>query len=188
MRFGKRSSAVLGLVLSLVMLCTGCSSNWITVALKDLPVLTQMALNIASLVSVVKTDQPVSAQETTAIDAISAECGKDLGLLETLISDYQKSPTSDTLQKIDAAIGDLNSNVPALLTAAHIKDAVLASKVSAAISIILLTVNTFAVLMPTVSTSGAVTEIHPAAAKALRLPGVKELKQSWAVKVGTPLT
>jgi len=42
---------ILAVVLSISLIATGCSAQWISVALADLPVLTQMALNIAALVS-----------------------------------------------------------------------------------------------------------------------------------------
>lgn len=46
------SKTILALVLAISLAATGCSAQWINVALQDLPVLTQMALNIATLVSV----------------------------------------------------------------------------------------------------------------------------------------
>ncbi len=40
----------LAFVLSISLIATGCSAQWVSVALADLPVLTQMALNLAALV------------------------------------------------------------------------------------------------------------------------------------------
>ncbi len=45
-----KSKSLLALVLAISIVATGCSAQWIKVALQDLPVLTQMALNIAGLV------------------------------------------------------------------------------------------------------------------------------------------
>src|SRR5205823_11677473 len=41
-----KSKAILALVLAISIAATGCSAQWINIALQDLPVLTQMALNI----------------------------------------------------------------------------------------------------------------------------------------------
>src|SRR5213082_3836072 len=53
--------AVLAVVLCVSLATTGCTAEWIKVALADLPVLTQMALNIASLVAALETGKQVSA-------------------------------------------------------------------------------------------------------------------------------
>ena len=46
-----KSKTLLALVLAITIAATGCSAQWISLALQDLPVLTQMALNVATLVS-----------------------------------------------------------------------------------------------------------------------------------------
>jgi len=56
--------------LCLSLAATGCSAQWISVALADLPVLTQMALNIATLVSNVHTGEQIDTSETAAIQNI----------------------------------------------------------------------------------------------------------------------
>src|SRR5439155_315318 len=52
--------AVLAVVLCVSLATTGCTADWIKVALADLPLLTQMALNIASLVAALETGKQVS--------------------------------------------------------------------------------------------------------------------------------
>ena len=56
MKKNSMSRIVLAAVLSLALVATGCSAQWISVALADLPVLTQMALNIASLVATLQSE------------------------------------------------------------------------------------------------------------------------------------
>jgi hypothetical protein len=51
MNLRSKLKSLLALVLALVSASTGCTSQWVNVAVQDLPVLTQMALNIATLVS-----------------------------------------------------------------------------------------------------------------------------------------
>ncbi len=46
-----KSKTLLALVLAITIAATGCSAQWISLALQDLPFLKQMALNVATLVS-----------------------------------------------------------------------------------------------------------------------------------------
>jgi len=63
---------------------TGRAAEWIKAALVDLPVLTQIALNIASLLTALPMGKQVNPSEAAAIQNISAEAGKDLTLLQAL--------------------------------------------------------------------------------------------------------
>ena len=49
MKANSMSKIVLALVLGISLIATGRSAQWISVALADLPVLTQMALNLTAL-------------------------------------------------------------------------------------------------------------------------------------------
>jgi hypothetical protein len=60
-----------------------------SVALADLPVLIQMALNISTIVTTLQSGQPISAAEAAAIQNISAQASNDLNLLATLHNQYK---------------------------------------------------------------------------------------------------
>src|SRR5437016_14515699 len=81
--------AVLAVVLCVSLATTGCTADWIKVALAALPLHTQMALNIASLVAALETGQQVSPTEAAAIHHIAAEAGQDLNLLQALDDHYK---------------------------------------------------------------------------------------------------
>ena len=51
MKLNSMRRIALAVALSISLIATGCSAQWIYVALADLPVLTQMALNIGALVA-----------------------------------------------------------------------------------------------------------------------------------------
>ena len=162
-----------------VVLCvslTGCNPKWLDTALADLPVLTQMALNIATLVSTLQSGQQAGAGEAAAIQNISAEAARDLNLLETLYREYEASPSQNSLQKVQSVIGDMNRNLPALVQATHIGDAVLATRISAAVNLILTTVNSFATLMPQAGAPHA---------RLAAVPQAKDLKRQWNQQVCT---
>src|SRR5205823_4828138 len=166
--------------LCLSLAATGCSAQWISVALADLPVLTQMALNIATLVSNVHPGEQLDASETAAIQNISGEASKDLMLLQQLYQGYKANPTVGGIQKIQNVITDLNTSLPALLQASHIKNPALATRVSVAVNLILTTVNTFAALIP----ENVVRAFSQStAAQQVAVSGPKDLKREWNKQV-----
>jgi hypothetical protein len=180
MKFNSRPKAALAVLLAISLLATGCTAQWISVALADLPVLLQMALNIGSLVTTLQSGQQLSASEAQAIQNISAEASKDLNLLQTLYNQYQTSPTANALQKIQSTVADIDQNLPALLQAAHIGDPLLSARVGAAVNLILATVTSFAALIP--QASRMPTGRIAAAAqigKKTTIPQPKDLKKQW---------
>lgn len=172
---------MLAAILSISLITTGCSAQWISVALADLPVLTQMALNIAALVSTLQSGKQLTPAEALAIQNISAEASKDLTLLQALYNSYKANPSPDTLQKIESLIQDTNQNLPALLQAAHINDPALSARITAAVNLILTTVSSFATLIP--------QALAPASRTARRntaIPQAKDLKKQWNQQVCAP--
>lgn len=177
----KRMKGLLAAMLAVSLAATGCSAQWISVALADLPVLVQMALNIATFAEAAQ-GKVISAVDEAAIQSISSEASKDLNLLQSLYNEYKASPSDAGLQKINAAIAVIQQNLPALLQASHISDAALAAKVSAGVNLILTTVASFAALMPQASsssTSSASVNVHAQLARAGAVRTAAELKKTW---------
>ena len=148
MKFNSIGRIILAVVLSISLIATGCSVQWISVALADLPVLTQMALNIAALIATLQSGEQLSPTEALGIQNISIEASKDLILLQGLYNAYKSNPSPATLQKIKTVIADINQNLPALLQAVHISDAALSVRITAAVSLIVTTVSSFESLIP----------------------------------------
>jgi hypothetical protein len=167
----KSMKAILAGVVCVAMLATGCTAQWISVALADLPVLTQIALNIATLAAALNGKQP-SAAETAAIQSISQTAQSELSSLQTLYNQYKASPNATNLQKIQTVIADIQQQLPAQLQAARISDPVLSAKITAAVGLILSTVQSFAALMP-----GGLP--HVISAKSASVPRASELKARW---------
>lgn len=63
MTLNSMSRIMLAVVLSISLIATGCSTQWISVALADLPVLTQMALSIAALVATLQSGKQLTSAE-----------------------------------------------------------------------------------------------------------------------------
>src|ERR1700690_261163 len=174
-----KSKTVLAIVLSISLLATGCSTQWISIALADLPVLTQMALNIGTIVTTLQSGKQISSADATAIQNISAQASKDLNLLAALYNEYNANPSATALQKIQSVIADINQNLPALFQAAHIGDPVLSARIGAAVNLILTTVASFAALMP--QTSAKLT-----AHQQVAIPKASDLKKQWNQQVCGP--
>jgi len=177
-----RSKAVLVVLLSLSLLATGCSAKWISVALADLPVLVQMALNIGTVVTTLESGKQLTSAEAATIQNISSQASKDLNLLQVLYNQYKAAPNASTLQEIQSAIADMNQNLPALLQASHVADPVLAARITAGVNLILSTVNSFATLMPQVA---APLQAQATSARA-SIPHTEDLKKQWNQQVCGP--
>jgi len=175
-----RSKVALLVLLSLSLTTTACSAKWIGVALADLPVLLQMALNIGTVVTTLESGKQISSAESAEIQNISTEASKDLNLLQTLYNQYKASPSAGTLQKIQSAIADMNQSLPALLQASHVSDPVLSARITAAVNLILTTVNSFAALMP-----AAAVPVQAASVKTA-VPHAEDLKKQWNQQVCGP--
>jgi hypothetical protein len=178
-----KSRMVLAIVLSISLLATGCSAQWISIALADLPVLTQMALNIGTIITTLQSGKQISAADAAAIQNISAQAGKDLNLLEALYNEYKTNPSASALQKIQSVIADINQNLPALLQAAHIGDPVLSARIAAGVNLILTTVASFAALIPQTSARPTAQKINQ---QQVAIPKASELKKQWNQQVCGP--
>lgn len=183
MKSNSRSKTLLAIVLSLALLATGCTAQWIKVALADLPVLVQMALNIGSLVTTLQSGSQLSAADAAAIQNISSQAARDLNLLQTLYNEYEASPSPSAIQKIQNAIADINQNLPALLQAAHVSDPVLSARITAGVNLILSTVNSFAALIPE---AGGALSAAKVTRKPAAVPHAADLKKQWNQQVCGP--
>ena len=176
-----KSKSLLALVLAIIIVATGCSAQWINIALQDLPVLTQMALNIATLVGTITAGKQTNKTDLAVIQNISAQASRNLNMLQTLYGEYKANPNDTTLAKIQDVIAALNQNLPALLESAHISNPLLAARVSAAVNLILGTVNSFAALVPHTSAASARIAVMPPT-----LPTKQDLKRHWNERVCAP--
>jgi hypothetical protein len=149
------SKALLAVVLAASITLSGCSSSWIDTAVKDLPIVLQVVTDVLSIVAVAQGHGQISAGEAAAIQAVSAQATADLQLIQDLVAAYKNSPTATTLAKIQAAIGDAQTNLQAILTAAHIKDPATAAAITAAVGLAMTTLLAIESLLPTAQASSS---------------------------------
>jgi hypothetical protein len=184
MNSNSKSKVGIAVVLAISLFATGCSAQWLSVALADLPVLTQMALNIATLVATLQSGKQISPAEAAAIQNISTEASKDLNLLLALYNEYKANPSANTIQQIENVVGDIKQNLPSLLQAAHISNPTLAARITAGVNLILTTVSSFASLIP--QTPPAPSKSQRATRQNVALPNARELKKQWNQQVCMP--
>jgi hypothetical protein len=178
-----KPKTVLAIVLSISLLATGCSAQWISIALADLPVLVQMALNVGTIVTTLQAGGQINSGDAAAIQNISAQASKDLNLLAALYDQYKANPSVSALQKIQSLIADINQSLPALLQAAHISDPVLSARVAAGVNLILTTVASFAALIPQTSTLLSAQKVS---SQRIAIPNASDLKKQWNEQVCGP--
>lgn len=179
MKVKQKTKALLAATLAFCLCLTACTDKWIQVALADLPIITQMAINIGSLASVVRNGPDADPNASVAITRLSDEAKAKLQLLQKLINEYQANPSEGVLQQIRNTIALISNNLPELLAAIHIKNGELAQRISIGVGIVLATVSSLGALLPG---GGAV------AAKAGPPPSPKELKARWNREVAAAST
>lgn len=114
------------------------------------------------------------------IQNVSAQVSRDLNLLQSLHAEYKASANLTTLQKIQSVISDMDQNLPTLLQSAHISNALLSARISAAVNLILSTVNNFAALMLQAAPQSAPTTARKLITEP---PNAAQLKQRWNQQV-----
>jgi hypothetical protein len=137
------------LALSLVMTTTNFACNtsqWLSTIGQYLPVAIQVAQSIVSLIGVFGNAQTAADQQ--AVTQIGEEATKDYQLLQSLYQQYQTSPSASTEAEIENALSLITTNLPAMLSAAHIKDQHLLQSVTAAVNILMTVADTIISQLP----------------------------------------
>jgi hypothetical protein len=171
------AKASLCTVLSLALILAGCSASWISAALADLPVITQVALNIASIVAAADGGQ-VSPAAAAQVQSIANQVKSDLTLVQNLITSYQSATAAERpsiLQKIGAALSDVQTDLSAILTAVHVDNAALQATIVAAVGVAVSTIASIDSLLPSSATQTAA----PKMTSATKPPSARQLKKQF---------
>ena len=182
----KLRTCAIALILVATTTLSACwfKPQWIAIAEQDLPVIISMAESIASLIALTKTVQAPSPSEVAAIQHIGDVATQGLQAIQTAYQDYTSKNATTTIAQIQAGGAALVENLNQLLAAAQIKDQFLLNRVTAAVQLIVSTLNTFLALVPQVA-GAKKAKLNKSAAAAM--PSASTLRQMWADQVGTPL-
>lgn len=180
----KLRTSLIALLLCFVMMWTACSPAWINTALTDLAVLIPMAQSIASLIALTQGNTPPSPQEIYAINQIGKVASDGLKAIQALYNSYTAANATTVIAEIQAGGAALIVNLQQLLAAAQIKNPNLLARVTAAVGIIVNTLNAFLTLLPQAQAKMA---RRAARALAAKLPTPADLRQQWSQQVGVPV-
>jgi len=180
-RFAKTSAA---LALSAALAFAGCSTSWIKIALADLPVITQVALNIAGIVAAAQGKGQTGAATATQIQNIANQVQSDLTLTQNLINTYQSAPAAGragVLAQISTALADAQSNLKSILVAVHVQNAALQSTIAAAVGIAVSTLASIETLIPqpAPAPNAAAAKSPGVAPAAVPPPSASQLKREF---------
>ena len=167
--------ASLCFVISAALVLAGCSTSWIKTALADLPVITQVALNIASIVAAAQGKGQAGAAVTTQIQNISSQVKSDLTLVQNLIDTYQSAPAASRatlLTQISTSLADAQTNLKSILTAVHVDNAALQATIVAAVGVAVTTLVSIESLIP--APKGTVNASAP-----IKPPSSSQLKREF---------
>ena len=146
----------LAAVLSMTMIASGCSTNWIGESEEIVAALIPAATNIVTLAAVME-GKTVSTADVQAIQNAGTQAGADLQLVQSLVAAYEKADATaqpGILNQIETAITTVQNNLQELLPALHITDAATQAKITAVVGLVLSEVQSLAAILPIVKNQG----------------------------------
>jgi hypothetical protein len=138
-----------------MVLTEGCNaSQWLQIAINDLPVILQIAESILAIVAAV--GGSADPAQLALAEKAAAEVKTDLLLVQTLLNTYNASTDKNTvLQKIDVALLDAQNNLSGIEGALHVTDPKIQASISAGISAALVIVVALETIIPAPVTATA---------------------------------
>ncbi|MGH9377173.1 MAG: hypothetical protein ACRD1I_00105 [Terriglobia bacterium] len=158
----------------LVAVFAACGvAQWVKAAQQILPVVLPMVTNLVAAVSLLE-GQTISASDLNTISQAANQVSADLNMVGQLVDQYQSSPSTTTLDKINTSLVDVNTHLNALMPALHITDPATVQKITAIAALISSEVNSIEQILPMVSAGQA----HTAAQMAVPL-NAAQLKKRY---------
>jgi hypothetical protein len=165
------TKGLLAITLSAMLIVSGCSTSWVQVAVNDLPVLVQIATSILGIVAAAQGKGAVDPAVAAKVQIVAGQVKSDLELVQSLVAAYQSAAAADKpglLSKVDSALSSVQSNLNALLAAAHVNNAALQATIAASVGLAITTVLAIQSLIPAPAAKGARSAVKPMNAKQLR--------------------
>lgn len=160
----------LAIALSVAMVVTACKTSWISTALADLPVLVQIAENIAAIVAVAQ-GQSGNPQVSAQIQAVAGTAKTGLEAVQALANSYDAAPTAQkatVLGQIDAGLTAVQANLQQILTAARILNPQLQATITGIVTLAEGTLLAIQTLVPSPKVGATPLPQRPPSASALK--------------------
>ncbi len=150
---------VLVIVLSLAMLCTGCSSAWIVTLDSILAAAAPALVNILQIVAIAN-GQPVNANLTAKINT-------DVADIKALAADFGKlssgsGSASGACQQLQAAVSTYQADQQLVLQIAQVNDPNTQTKITLLAGLVAGTVDAILAVIPSCQSAGAVRSMKVA--------------------------
>lgn len=155
------TAAVLPIAAGLTLTTTGCNTNWIDTAIADLPTAVDIATSLLGIVTVATGNGTLDASIAALISTGATAVKAGLITLEALINDYKAAPSSSILDKIDAALTDLQTNLASILQISGIKNQALQVTIATAVGLAIATISAIQLLVPAAPVSSALRRSAP---------------------------
>lgn len=181
--FGKTvvlAGAASGLASFTLLPTTGCSTSWIAVAEKDLPVIVDIATTIASIVAEAQGAGAITPLVAAAISEAAKVFSAGLTTLQDAVTAYQASKSAGDLAAVIAALNAVQQDAPNVIAAVTQAPASIVSIVTSAIGTAVTLLAAIQSLLPS-STTAAGNKATVAASQrvpvktAIKLPDTKTL-------------
>lgn len=140
-------SAVLALAGGSVELA-GCSTSWIDVALKDLPVIVSIATTVATIVADALSGGVLSPAIAAIIQTAATAVSAALSVVSQLVTQYEANPSASIVTKIQDALATVQANLQSILNAAHIDNPALQATITGIIGLALSVVSALISILP----------------------------------------
>ncbi len=158
------------IALSAAMVVTACNTSWISTALADLPVLVQIAENIAAIVAAAQ-GQSGNTQVATQIQTVATTPKTGLETIQALVNSYNAAPAAQKatiLGQIDAGLTAVQGNLQQILSAARLLNPQLQATITGIVTLAEGTLLAIQTLVPATKAGPKATQAQPPSPAALK--------------------
>lgn len=156
-------------------------SQWLTLALNDLPTILQIVTSIIAIVGAASGSVPASA--IAAANSAAARAKAAITEAQAFLAQYQANKTNTLLGNVDDALATAQAQLGSILSILNINNPTLQATLSAAIGSALTIIVAVQALVPAPVPAPTPTPT-PAASRRVALSKVTASDQSVAIKVG----
>lgn len=168
--------AVLPVVLFVCLITAACSVDQV---LTDINLLIQTKGSIGTAIGA------VAPADAAIVAGLTAVASKGLSAIQSAYDTYKQTQATTDLQKLDAAIVAVQTNLPAELAAAHVYDPAAQAKCAAWVNLTVTTLTAVSELLPELQSAHTVTAkaavVQRAAAKPNLAP--ETIQARWSKEV-----
>lgn len=148
---GAATAALAGSALTM----EGCTTDWITTAINDLPTIVSIATTVATIVADALGAGAISPAVAAVIKLASDAAQVALATVQQLVNDYKANPNASTLAKIKTGLLDVQANLGQILDAARIENVTLRTVITATMGLAITVLTQILSLLPASTTPTA---------------------------------